>query len=252
MIIQYCSDLHLEFPENKEFIKDCPIEPNGEILILAGDVIPFALMDKHKDFFKYCSDNFDKTYWLPGNHEYYHFDLAKKCGVLNESIRKNVFLVNDLAIDIQQTRFLFSTLWSKINVVNEWTIENSLNDFRLIKYDGFRFTTQQYNQLYAASFDFIKANLSTEKFDKTVVVTHHVPTLKNYPAQYINSNINEAFAVELHDFIETSNIDYWIYGHHHTNTVDFTIGKTNLLTNQLGYVRHGEHRNYKNGKIFEV
>ncbi|MEY2828238.1 MAG: hypothetical protein RIQ33_96, partial [Bacteroidota bacterium] len=94
--------------------------------------------------------------------------------------------------------------------------------------------------------------LSTEKNDKTVVVTHHVPTLKNYPEQYINSNINEAFAVELYDFIEASNINYWIYGHHHANTADFKIGKTNLLTNQLGYIRHGEHRKYKNGKIIEV
>lgn len=31
MNIQYCSDLHLEFPDNKEYILDNPIEPIADI-----------------------------------------------------------------------------------------------------------------------------------------------------------------------------------------------------------------------------
>ncbi|MDZ4759234.1 MAG: metallophosphoesterase [Bacteroidota bacterium] len=87
MKIQYCSDLHLEFSENKAFLKEFPIKSVGDILLLAGDIVPFASMDKHKDFFNFCADNFETVYWLPGNHEYDHFDLAKKCGVLNEKIK---------------------------------------------------------------------------------------------------------------------------------------------------------------------
>lgn len=91
MKIQYCSDLHLEFKENKAFLRSNPLKPVGEILVLAGDVVPFVAADEHKDFFYFVSGNFEFVYWLPGNHEYYGSDIAQKSGVLNEKIRSNVF-----------------------------------------------------------------------------------------------------------------------------------------------------------------
>lgn len=43
-------------------------------------------------------------------------------------------------------------------------------------------------------------------------ITHHIPTLFNYPAKYKNKVLNEAFAVELFNLIDNSGPDYWIYG----------------------------------------
>ena len=98
----------------------------------------------------------------------------------------------------------------------------------------------------------MKTAIVEEKSFKKVIVTHHVPTMLNYPPQYKGSVINQAFATELSEFIEENEIDYWLYGHHHYNSEIFEIGKTKLLTNQLGYVRSNEHFGYRNDAIFEI
>ncbi|WP_295801133.1 metallophosphoesterase [Mucilaginibacter sp.] len=250
MRLQYVSDLHLEFPENKVFIKNNPIEPKGDILVLAGDVLPFILIDKHKDFFNYVSDNFEQVYWVPGNHEYYHFDAAKKSGAFCENIRSNVSLLNNQTIVLDSVHLIFSTLWSRISPDNWWHIEKNMNDFRIIKYDGYRFSFDHYNQLHAQGLAFVENALDTAGESlKKVVVSHHVPTYLNYPEQYKGSLLSDAFTVELFPLIEKKQPDFWIYGHHHINTPGFEIGKTQLLTNQLGYVRYGEQALFQSDKI---
>jgi hypothetical protein len=98
---------------------------------------------------------------------------------------------------------------------------------------------------------FLKQELkstTTKKF----VVTHHVTTYMHYPVEYKGSILNEAFAVELFDLIEATGPDAWIYGHHHGNTPDFKIGKTQMLTNQLGYVKYGEHLGFDFEKVIII
>lgn len=246
--IQFASDLHLEFPANRDFLKQHRLQPVGEVLVLAGDIVPYAVLDKHPDFFSYVSDHFESTFWLPGNHEYYHFDISEKSGALNEKIRSNITLVNNVSVEVGTTKLIFSTLWSKISPANQWKIERNLNDFRLIKNLGLKFSAEHYNRLHEESFAFLQQEVNSSSLEKKLVFTHHCPTFLNYPPQYRESELNEAFAVELYDWIEGSDITAWVYGHHHVNTPDFRIGNTRLLTNQLGYVQRNEHSQFEQNK----
>jgi predicted phosphohydrolase len=239
--IQYVSDLHLEFPKNNAYIKANPLKPKGNILILAGDVVPFAILNKHQDFFSYIADHFEMTYWIPGNHEYYYDDIADKSDSFYEQIKPNVVLLNNSTVQIQETKLIFSTLWSKIAPANKFYVQENLSDFHVILYKGKTLTTETYNQLHIESLHFIQQELQTQNQGKTFVVTHHVPTYMNYPMIYKGSKLNECFAVELFDTIAASSVDYWIYGHSHFNTKDFMLGNTKMLTNQLGYVHQNEH-----------
>ncbi len=243
--IQYCSDLHLEFSENEFFLKKHPIEPVGDVLILAGDIVPFTIMEKYDLFFDELSEKFEWIYWIPGNHEYYYADIQKRTGSFCEEIRENIFLVNNHVVNIQNTQLVFSTLWTSISENNQWQIAQRLSDFHVIKNGNKNFALDDYNRLYNENFRFLQNTLKgTTDSESIVVATHHVPTFINYPEKYKGDLLNEAFAVELSDFIESNLVNYWIFGHHHSNIPPFRIGNTQLLTNQLGYVKYGENDHF--------
>lgn len=252
MNIQYCSDLHLEFLENRKWILENPITPKGNILILAGDIVLFKEIHQHQKFFDYVSEHFEHTFWIPGNHEYYNSDITKRSDSFQEQIRNNVTLLNNTVKNIDGVKFVFSTLWSHISPAKQFLIQQSLSDFRVIRNNEKRLTVDDYNRIHNESRLFLKEALKSQIDMPTVVITHHPPTFMNYPEKYANSTINEAFGTEMSNFIEESTIEYWIYGHHHCNVSDFTVGKTKLITNQLGYIKYNENENFRRDAVFSI
>jgi len=253
IIIQYASDLHLEFPENHGYIWQHPLKPMADILVLAGDIVPFRQIADKAWFFDYLSKNFKTTYWIPGNHEYYHDDLAAKRGTFIENVRENIFLVNDYAVTIQDARLIFATLWTTVKPNHRLAVERGINDFHLIRYRGNRLSCDDLEKEHKTSLEFIEQELAQETPGiKKIVVTHHVPTFVNYPPQYFGDVLNEAFAVNLTRLNQKQGPDYWIYGHHHQNVPDFKTGKTTLVTNQMGYVRNGESELFDNGRTLTI
>ena len=79
MKIQYASDLHLEFAENKSFIEHGGLEPVGDVLVLAGDVSYLGDRKMWKrPFWDWCAEHFKETFVVPGNHEFYGgFDIGR-------------------------------------------------------------------------------------------------------------------------------------------------------------------------------
>ncbi len=255
MRVQYCSDLHLENPDNYNFIKENGIQPEGDVLILAGDTIELGSNnDSYKYFFDDISKKFEQVFMIPGNHEFYGGADPDAYNIpMKIKVRKNVSLVNNMSVVYKNTNFLFTTLWSMIQLRNEGMIKQMVPDFKFIKSKGKALTVVGYNSLFKRSLKFLEMAVDRNEAEKTVVVTHHMPTkLCNTKEFAANDELNDAFCVELHDFIYASGADYWVYGHSHRNRPPVQVNQTKLLTNQLGLVEHGEHNSFDPKATFDV
>lgn len=250
MDFQVCSDLHLEFSRNREWIRNNPIIPKSEHLIIAGDTYYLDRDFSKLDFIEKISQDFKQVYIIPGNHEYYGgYDVSSALIPQYIEIKKNVVLLNNQSLDINAVNFVFSTMWSKIekNVID---VLNGLNDFRLINYNGQKFNIKHFNQVHDYAFKFIKNALQPES--KNVIITHHLPSNYCNIDAFKNSSINEAFCVDKTYFIRKHSIACWVYAHSHRNKADFKIGQTKMITNQLGYVGLNEHYNFKPDKVIQI
>lgn len=253
MKIQYASDLHLEFKENASYIKHNPLEVVGDILILAGDIgyLGDQNYSRHP-FWDWASENFEQVIVAMGNHEFYKFfDISTLNDGYKLQIRYNVAAYYNAVIPIGDTDIIVSTLWSSIPLKEAAYTEHVISDFHRIMFKGEMLTFADFNREHRRCLDFIKSALSESKAAYKIVVSHHVPSFKMLCPKFKDSKANGAFTVELEDFIKTSDIDYWIYGHSHYN-VNVQIGNTLCISNQLGYVINNEHNTFRKDAMVEV
>lgn len=251
MKIQYCSDLHLEFEQNSSYLLDRPLKVSGDILICAGDIVPLHDEFFTNSFFSFIASHYKQVFWVPGNHEFYYKDISLYSNSYNLKVGDNINIVNNIALQYEDIQFAFSTMWSKISTVNEKRIEQSVSDFECITYKKRKLNAKDFNTLHDFSLRFIKQSLENTN-GKTLVVSHYVPSrLCNAPL-HNNSSINEAFCVDLTDYIKGCNANFWIYGHSHYNQKPLYIGNTILLTNQLGYVQRNEHEKFMHNAYFSI
>ncbi|MDE6804979.1 MAG: metallophosphoesterase [Muribaculaceae bacterium] len=253
MKIQYASDLHLEFKENAGYIKHNPLEVVGDILILAGDI--GYLGDQNYSwhpFWDWASENFEQVIVAMGNHEFYKFfDISTLGDGYKLQIRHNVAAYYNAVIPIGDTDIIVSTLWSAILLKDAAYTEQVISDFRRIMFKGELLTFADFNREHRRCLDFIKSAVSQSNATHKIVVTHHVPSFRMLCPKFKDSNANGAFTVELEDYIQSSGIGYWIYGHSHYN-VDVRIGRTLCISNQLGYVFHNEHTSFRKDATIEL
>lgn len=147
----------------------------------------------------------------------------------------NVGYYHNKVVRIYNVDFILSTLWSRIPPVDEFAIQNGMNDYTQILYNKHRLIPQNIN----------------DEFERIVVVTHHLPTFAAIEDKHKGNVLNAAYATELGDLIADTRISAWIYGHSHHRT-DLTIDNTHLVSNPLGYFFCGENTNFNDSAVIEV
>ena len=247
MKVQFVSDLHLEFADNRTFLKEHPLEVTGDILLIAGDTAYLDLPESGRDtysqyeFWDWASKHYKQVIVCLGNHDFYgYYDLATMPDGYCKEIRPNVHAYYNYVVSIGDIDIIVSTLWSFIEPCDAYLTEKGVSDFYRIRYNGHRMTADNFNNEHIRCLEFIKKAVKESRAQTKIVLTHHVPTQLCTAEEFRGSTINGAFTVELGEYIADSGIDYWIYGHSHRN-MDAQIGKTQILSNQLGYVSHDEH-----------
>lgn len=246
------SDVHLEFNGAKLLLDN-----DANVLLIAGDILTARNLDKSDDSpmkQKYVSalaewsKRYDDVYYIAGNHEHYGYNIDLSHNVIRETIAQfsNIhYMDGDHAHLNDEYVLLGTTLWADANRGNplvEYELENSMNDFRIIRYgdDYRRFTPKQMRLLHEKYLFWLReAVQDLAVFDKKVIVmSHHAPSYESIATSFRHSAgmaMNYGYFSDLDEFIlQNQRIKYWLHGHTHASS-DYMIGNTRVLANPQGY-----------------
>lgn len=255
MKIQYMSDLHLEYQENRDYFKQNPVNPIGDVLVLAGDIVCETDREKAQYFFKDIESKFKLIISIMGNHEFYNGEISYAFPKYEKYLSDNHILLNNKSIIFENIKFISSTLWSQTDPVHELEISRRLNDYKYIKKkNGNEFlnlNVEDTNNYHKISKEFITEELKKDFNGKIIVITHHLPSINCVIPKWRNVNVVSAFANNIDEIILNNNIDAWIFGHQHELINDF-IGNTNMLSNPLGYSKESDFNLFKNDRYIEI
>ena len=201
--IQLLSDLHLEF--RSEFPD---IEPAAPYLALLGD-IGYARADgegaKLSAFLRATSPKFERIFLLKGNHELYGTSRGQAVAWLRNleiEIPNVTFLDRDY-VDVETSRILGCTLWSRIPKSlrkSAWSLMSDFDEINDLRVEDRTAGDQNaaevlnrrvqgecdaYDAWYCEDVDWLNAELERARVDverglisSVVILTHHAPLVK--------------------------------------------------------------------------
>ena len=237
MFIRYMSDLHLEFGKPKYLDPLVPMpEDKDSVLVLAGDIGVGAEGIRWADS---LTDRFLAVLYLPGNHEFY----GQYWEDLLDELKANagdVILLDPMAVEyfvVNGVGFIGATLWTDFGNANPnvtYGASRVMNDYRKISTHDRRFTPTDVLERHKEHKKHLFCTLGHLKRDKTVVVSHHLPSFALIHDIYKYEDYNEAYASNLDKELMEVNPMFWFFGHSHVST-NKTLGNTTFLSNAHGY-----------------
>ena len=232
MKIHILCDLHVEFGN---FV---PAVVGADVVVLAGDV---HVKDRGLQWI------FDQNFKIPvlyvlGNHEYYR---EKFPGLINKlkmgAEGTNVHVLENDSVEIGGYRFFGCTLWSDMELLGDSHVASiaaadAMNDYRLIRHSKTyrRLSPKDTRMYHFRSVRKLTEFLKAGEPERSIVVTHHAPSIQSIVDRYRTDPVSAAFASNMDDFILEHQPRLWIHGHIH-ESFDYEIGKTRVVCNPRGY-----------------
>lgn len=254
--IQYVSDLHLEQYDKLAF--PLVLTPAARYLALAGDIgQPRSAV--FRSFLDYASRNWDRVFYVAGNHEYYArrsadkwkyhaptdmFETQEELKTICRAFSNVHFLHHDSAsiyLPDENVAVIGTTLWSHIPTDLRERASSEMNDYHLIPIKtetGVRpLSPADTNELHAKEQGMLEAQIDYWGFQKAqvVVITHHMPSYSVVSPRYENHPLNCCFASHC-DGLMKPHVRAWIYGHTH-NAASASFNRTLCVVNARGYLR---------------
>lgn len=231
------SDIHLEYTKDLQ----APKGSDADLMILSGDILN---MHQPEPLLKFLDGWTKPVIYVPGNHEYYAkapmTKVAEGFRAWAQRHLPQLIFLRDEALEFNGVHFFGGTMWTDFGGANRAAMDAAkprMSDFSLIHTDADRLLVPEDTiPLHEAFLKKFIPWLETPVTGKRVVITHHAPAL--HPQSiYGDSPLIPAFnSLDMVPLIEKYQPDFWFYGHTHECDRQ-KIGRTQLVSNQLGYVR---------------
>lgn len=246
------SDLHVDVCGYR------PATVDADVVILAGDIGEgFRGLNWARD---HLGDR--NTLYVPGNHEYYGFDLDDLNAEFAEfsDVPLQVLQCDSLVID--NVRFLGCTLWTDFRLFGEVQQSTSMLMARQYMADFSHIRLRDAGKaallnpmdttlIHKRQRKWLTAELNKPFAGKTVVITHHGPHGGSLHPRYADDLMSAGFISDLTQLMGKA--DLWIHGHTH-NSFDYTVNGTRVVCNPRGYATQTsiENLQFDDALIIEI
>jgi len=265
MKLQILSDLHIEHMRGKSFK---PARTNADVVVLAGDIHEgTAGLEWARAQFPH-----QEIVAVAGNHEFYDQVWATTLPAMRKvGAKLGVHFLERDVVELFGDRFLGTTLWTDFDLYGETVRDRclreariSMNDYRYIRLQTLRhedmgpkqwamLTAEQTRQWCLSAKAWLAEQLAIPFAGKTVVVTHHLPSLRSVHPKYAGDLLNAAFASDLSSLFGVP--DLWTHGHTHEScNYEFGSG-TQVVCNPRGYPRPDgtyENRAFRDDLVIDI
>jgi Icc-related predicted phosphoesterase len=258
MKIAFLSDAHLDFKNATANLMLHDL-PDADIMVIAGDLVEVCHIDAALPFLRACNEKYEKTIWIPGNHEYYGSEYSDVDSTVRLYLDQNgfvrVFYTSQGVVSHNGIKIVCGTLWTDFNRGNplaELAWASTMNDAVMIKDSSEisgTISRTKIKDAFDATLGMIKDAIAG---GPCVVVTHHAPSYSSVSRMYAGQ-LNNAFYASNLDYMlaNTDNILCWIHGHLH-DAVDYNINQTRVISNPVGYYGYEQCANKFKHKVIDV